>query len=393
MLFRSQLAWDAQQTTHYYLYRAVYPPGSGGDWTLVATLDSSVLTYSDAFAFVPGTSYIYSLVGDQSVKYSADIVQPFFVPAAGGQAVDSRLDLRYSTNVLLDHSFGGTAFRGGLFAGCANDPSRVGRSFAKFALDSQPMHTLPFFRVGSIAAYLTKAYSAGSSPTLMQVACQPVSDSSWDAPTLRWSTAPAVDPSTAQSFATVQYDPSAPVPQWLTWPLGDAVKAALLSQTPLSVALTSRNESQTGWAYFAKKEYDPTKGPTACYAWCGPVVLALTLSPATVAPNNATTGSIVLNGIGPGDSAMVYLWTDDGSGLVLSCPQRVTVTGMLHTFQIAVGPTSPNGQVWVHASLFPPGTYGNSAYFYWYASAQLTVSAGGGTPPGGGTGCPPGGGG
>ena len=50
------------------------------------------------------------------------------------QTADSRYDLRYSTYVYKDFKFGSKIYRGGLFAGFANDPSRVGRSFLKFNL-------------------------------------------------------------------------------------------------------------------------------------------------------------------------------------------------------------------------------------------------------------------
>jgi hypothetical protein len=58
-----QLAWDAQQTTQYRLYRAVYPPSIASQWTLVATLDGSAFSYDDAYAFAPGTAYVYVLTG------------------------------------------------------------------------------------------------------------------------------------------------------------------------------------------------------------------------------------------------------------------------------------------------------------------------------------------
>ncbi len=231
-----QLAWDAQQTTQYRLYRAVYPPNSDADWTLVATLPGSALSCNDAFNFVPGTAYVYVLKTDQALYYSADIVQPYFVAANGNQAVDSRLDLRYATTVFQDHNFGGSAYRGGLFAGFANDPARIGRSFARFPIDSQPAPTLPSFRVGNIAAYLTTAYTTGNSAVQMQVTCQALLSGFWDPMATTWSTAPAVDPNAPKSFAMVQYDPTAPVSQWLTWSLGDTIKQAALNHTPLSVA-------------------------------------------------------------------------------------------------------------------------------------------------------------
>ena len=45
--------------------------------------------------------------------------------AAENQAVDSRYDLRYGNPTLLDFQFGSSIYKGGLFAGYANDPSRV----------------------------------------------------------------------------------------------------------------------------------------------------------------------------------------------------------------------------------------------------------------------------
>jgi hypothetical protein len=175
----------------------------------------------------------------------------------------------------------------------------------------------------------------------------------------------------------------------LTWPLGDAVKAALLAHTPLSVAWTSRNEGANGWAYLAKKEYNPATAPTVCYAWCGPCVLSVTLSPATIASAGTSTATVVVNGIGPGDSVPIYIWCDQiSAGVNYTCPATLTLTGLNRTFSISAVAPGGTGQLSVHASLFPRNTYpATNAYFRWFATAQLTISSSGG---GGGDGTPAG---
>ncbi len=114
-----RLQWDQTNYSFFQLLR---------DGSLLATLPGSTLTYDDAIAggFAPNHTYVYTLLGQSNGSYAQidmEMVIPGSVTTAGSnQAVDSRLDLRYSDNHLLDHVFGATTYRGGLFVGYSSDP-------------------------------------------------------------------------------------------------------------------------------------------------------------------------------------------------------------------------------------------------------------------------------
>ena len=155
-----KLHWDCQALGSFVLKR---------DGVTLATLANSVTAYTDAFApgYTNGQIYYYEIFDsvNTAVHLSATKVAPYQIAASDNQAVDSRLDLRYATNVLLDHNFGGTSYRGGLFAGYASEPSRVGRSYAKFSLSAPPAGLT--FRIGNLNAYCTGAFTSGTQSVQM----------------------------------------------------------------------------------------------------------------------------------------------------------------------------------------------------------------------------------
>ena len=108
-------------------------------------------------------------------------------------------------------------------------------------------------------------------------------------------------------------------------------------QVPYSVAFTSASEGSGGWAYFAKREYDSTLAPAASYAYELPIPIQIAFTPTSLTGGGTVTVSLVVNGVGLGDSAVVSLsHTQTGSTTVSSFPSSVTVTGLARSFSFHV---------------------------------------------------------
>jgi len=204
-------------------------------------------------------------------------VTPQQAVVSDNQSVDARYDLRYSTWTFLDHNFGTTTYRGGLFAGYNADQSQVGHAYLKFASAVPAGKTL--WPVGSVNAYFTRCYAAGTAT----VACQTV-PSTWTGSTVTWDTAPPLVPAsaTATPLATASYDGVLAVPTWLHWEMGSAIAGALTGSTgTYAAALNATNEPAVGsgttgtvpnggpyvWAYFDKKESLDNQPPCILYAY------------------------------------------------------------------------------------------------------------------------------
>lgn len=133
-------------------------------------------SYNDVFlpSFNNSQIYYYEIFDSANLPthLTATKIAPYQVGATDNQTVDSRLDLRYSTNVFQDHQFGATIYRGGLYGGYTGDPGRVGRSYAKFNLLAPPAGL--DFRVRNVDAYCLGMYTStnASQNVSMTVGCQ-----------------------------------------------------------------------------------------------------------------------------------------------------------------------------------------------------------------------------
>lgn len=186
---------------------------------------------------------------------------PVEVVVSENQAVDSRLDPR--TGSYLDFQFGTRVFRGGLFLGFANDPSRVGRSFLKFQLPSLP--AAENLWVGSVNAYYVRSYTDGTT----EVVCQAV-DPIWSAAPLRWSNQPVPVAGAQSATVPVTYDSLDPQPGWKNWKLTTDIETAAHGTGLIAFGLTSGNEAGGGWAYFAKQEWNGTSAARVLYCYGKP---------------------------------------------------------------------------------------------------------------------------
>lgn len=239
------------------------------------TQSSQQLQFGTPYTYTVKANYAYTVNGDPNQSGGSGIVtvgycQVTSVRAAvtDDQAVDSRLDPRYSTNTYLDHNFGATSYRGGLFAGYNNDPARIGRSLLKFALPALPAGQ-NLWRAGNICAYATRGFAAGTAT----VYCQRIGDG-WAGQTAVWSLAPGLpalpSPLTGIPTVPITYDGSTPINTWQHWRLFPDIFSAMSSGGSLSVALASTDEARPVWIYFAKKEYDATLAPCAVYSYGAP---------------------------------------------------------------------------------------------------------------------------
>lgn len=210
------------------------------------------------------------------IPLQAQAVNPNVVNA---QAVDSRPDPRKEgqeaqTNPFLDFQFGARTYRGGLFVGLAEnknpaqpnvkDNSGVARSFIRLQLPPWPGQagspTTPNIIGGAATVNVYYTGSLNDTDTT-SVGCEVVSSAGWAPANLTWSTAPAFN---AQS--AIYLDVSGQSGKWCTWSMPQQIQAAWQSGDPvLSLGLGSLDETKSGWAYFAKKEYNPDLAPRVLF--------------------------------------------------------------------------------------------------------------------------------
>jgi hypothetical protein len=127
--------------------------------------------------------------------------------------------LPYSTTKYLDYLFGGSTFRGGLFAGYAQDPSRVGRSFMKFTVPQLSGSDLCW--AGSVNACYLKSFGDGTTT----VGAEAV-DWAWTAATLRWTTSPGMNPNMAWYRQNCTQTSGVGAEGWKQWDLSCEIAAA-----------------------------------------------------------------------------------------------------------------------------------------------------------------------
>jgi len=312
----------------------------------------------DSFAFVYGRQYTYSV---QSVPYSnpnsqlpspppgadpndiatvyhesdptAIEMTPMQAEAAYNQTVDSRYDLRYGNPTFLDFQFKDRSYLGGLFVGYANDPSRVGRSYLQFSLSSLPSGK--YLWAGSVNITHTRSFGNGS----VTVGCQPVDDA-WNGSLLKWSTAPTLDPGDPTETITVSYN-GTPTPAWHRWTMGNAIGGAILGDGLLSLGLASTSENSSGWAYFAKKEFDADLSPRVLYAYGGTQgVASVTVAPTSLTGGGSATGTVTLLSAAPSGGTTITL-----TALNLTVPNDPAPASLPSTVTVPAGATSATFQI------------------------------------------------
>ncbi len=305
------------------------------DGTTETTLSTnSTGIYADTFNFTSGATYTYSARGLGGAYASLGLpappqgadptriytrytwgtsewknvdVKPVRIKATENQAVDSRYDLRRADYHFLDFQFGNLAYRGGLFAGYANDPSRVGRSYVKFGLT--PPTTDKNIWASSVNTYYTMSVANGSAT----VGSHFISDDSWSQNSIVWTTAPSFNPASPVYENTVTYDSANPQPRWCNWWFGNyRTLDQMYGDGNLSVAFAAKNEATNAWPYFAKRQYDESLSPNMLLAYKAPLrTLQIVLDTHTVKGGLTVRGRIYLNGPAPVGGLALNIGTTD----------------------------------------------------------------------------------
>ena len=245
----------------------------------VVVSPATATSATDTFTVAYGTTYTYTLtasiykVNASGYGFGLDhntvqtlTVTPQRLPVSDDQAVNGRLDPRYSIATYLNYQFKNSDYNGGLFTGYASDPSTIGRSFLRF---SAPALTgSDHLWCGSINLYCTGALAAP--PVTSPIGCQLVPDNQWTASSINWGSAPFVNPTAAQVVTSVTYNPAdSTVSPWSRWPMTSTILDQILTSQPLCFAVTSTQETTNGpnWMYFARKEYNSADGPFILYGY------------------------------------------------------------------------------------------------------------------------------
>lgn len=321
----------------HYTYSVQVIPDGGIIWT------TQVMNGNSTYV---GTTYTAS-------SYVTMIAAPLQALATDDQAVDSRYDLRYGNPTFLDHNFGTTTFRGGLFTGFSMDPARAGRSFLKFSIPTlAPGQNL---WAGSINSYFTGSLTT-STGTGWSVGCQSVS-SGWSVPSVVWSAAPFLNPASATSATKLLYDTGNPATYWASWPDLQDIGSAAATGQPLSVGLADTAEAanqQNGvssWSYFAKSEFDSTLAPSVVYALGAPLMpRSVTCGSGVVQGGGSYTATVLLNSPAPAGGTTVTLTSSNPA--VASVPSSLSIlAGSLSaTFTVTTAAVGTNTSVILSAT-------------------------------------------
>jgi hypothetical protein len=316
---RSNNTYASGTTTNTYVI------DSGTSLTATATYTVQVVP-TDPNNLTNGIRYVASNPATITV-----VPQPPLL-VTDNQTVDARYDPRYSTYVYLDHNFGTSNFRGGLFSGIApnGDNARLGRSFLRFT-------NLPQYAnlsggdlwPGTLNLYCIGALISNTSPG-WTVGVQAVSDNGWTLTSLTWDSAPPFTPSQATITNTITYDTTHPAQTWYGWSLPTSFIDSVDQQSNLLLGLADQSEAADlaggvySWLYFARKEYNSSLAPCILYATGAPLrITNLVLSASSVKGGSSVTCTIYLNGPWPTCPVGIAL-TGQGSGV--SFPGSVLVT-------------------------------------------------------------------
>ena len=276
-----RVEWDGDAKASFTVTRTPGPI-NGGVITSTSTTNGSHGVLIDNFAAQIGTKYIYSVQQTDPPPTSPYACTPIasnpvsvnVTPAqstvSDNQSVDARYDPRYALWTHLNHNFGTTTYRGGLYVGYNGDYSQVAHSYLKFALPALPAGQNLWPNVGSVNAYFLSSYA----PANVSVGCQSVSPA-WTGANITWTAPPATNGGVGQPF-TVSYANGQPNIGWAHWSMGGDIPSAvsggtyssyLFSPSEPSTASDPISGAATGWAYFSKKEYAPGQPACVLYAY------------------------------------------------------------------------------------------------------------------------------
>jgi hypothetical protein len=245
------------------------------------------------------------------------------VPVTDAATADSRLDMRFATEKLLDYTFNAvpattpptpTLYRGGLFAGYQQDGSRVGRSYLRFAgIVPTPSSTLKLWPIGGLQVFVPRLARTGS----VALTTRKLVDDTLSPSSLVWSNAPAMGSSLVRSEA-ISWNATTPTKQWASINVSPDIQEAINTDGTMALAVMSSNETATGWAYLARPGFTDSQ---------------YTLPPNSITPPNGLAPFLLFATLGPGA---------DLASLTIS-PTTVTGTGGTASGTVSISAVAPTG--------------------------------------------------
>lgn len=186
--------------------------------------------------------------------------------SAAASSVDGRLDYRKNPVVLRNYRFGYSLYKGGLFVGFIDDPSKVARTYLKFNLPAMPHDPGDRVWAARMYVYLNANHEESVDyvtdlmnppPASVTIGTHFCPDTSWLQNGIHWSNAPAFNATpTASVLVPISlYN----LGQWLDWRIDADVAAR--TGAGLTEVLKAADETQKSWKYFAKKEYSNNNQP------------------------------------------------------------------------------------------------------------------------------------
>ncbi len=201
-------------------------------------------------------------------------------------SVDSRLDFRKNPIVFRNYRFGYSTYRGGLFVGFANDPSRISRIYLKFPFPSPPFKPDDAVWDASLLLFYTQAHESSTDVPSDQTQPHPVAlklyvaqNNDWGQRSIHWSNKPPIsDP------AFLLFEGSAYPGSWVEIREGKnpftleprRFKGVVTNNVTVTYVLTMPDDKadycltpdpkeqigmQIRWKYFAKREFKERWAP------------------------------------------------------------------------------------------------------------------------------------
>lgn len=258
-------------------------------------IGSSFLDTQLVFSFTAPTVFYYRIRGDW-VAHNGDTapceavtrygsswsimrVTVDRIIASDASSADNRLDPRKGPNVLRDYRFGWSIYKGGLFVGFVDDPSKLARSFLKFSVSPPPTDPSDAFWAARLELFYAENHKQSVDyptdplnppPPSVTLQIRRSIQTSWTQQAVKWSNQPALSPDLLDDNLlpaiggglwlepnAAQYRVICPVCHCVQF-VDDTI---LRNGGTVSYQLTAQNETQKSWKYFAKKEHKYTRAP------------------------------------------------------------------------------------------------------------------------------------
>ena len=345
----SSLSRDSDSGEHV-VFTGSTPPFTDTTWLYNTRYTYSITrSTSNTTTGADGKQYVYVITAISQV-----IVTVRKQPVSDNQTVDSRLDLRYSTNHFADFPFDQRTYRGGLYAGYNADGSNVGRSYLRFgSLPGKLNVADDVLPVGGLSLYSTRLAKSGSLTVNVSE-----TGSGWNPATLVWSNAPSAGATVGSK--SVSWDGNTQTPgTWVTLNASSSVANYFVNNlTSLNFVVSSNTESQPAWAYFAKKEYvknGQSFAPCLVYAFGQQgLSIALDAIPNPAYQNDVCNGRLLIARTLVGSGVTATLTSS--APAVASVPASVYIapgqtTTQTVTFPITLGAVSAVTPVTISASV------------------------------------------